>query len=323
MHRRNFVATLGGCAAHLAAVGAAGGFGMRRLFAARPRGPVVAEEPWGRLEQLSDGVWALISTPLVDDPKARLTVANGGIIAGRSGVALVEGLVSPEGARWLASAARELTGRAPDHVILTHYHGDHSTGLSALYEDGDAILHASQTTLATLQRSAEENGRVLSTKGFADERLTLVGEGGPSRLDLGDRRLEIRPALGHTDSDLWIVLEDPHITFCGDLVWNHMVPNYVDAIPSRLSTSVRALVDEPADPWVPGHGDLADSADLDQYLTFIDAIEDAARRAIAAGTPPEAAAAEYRPPPTLGEWVAFSPRYYEVAFRAWERELGD
>jgi len=322
MRRRDFVTTVGGCVAHLAAVGAAGGLTARRLFAARPRGQVVAEEPWGRLERLADGVWALISTPLVDDPKARITVANGGIVAGRNGVALIEGLVSPEGARWLAAQAQELTGRPPEHVILTHYHGDHSTGLSALSEDGDAILHASPTTLETLRRSAEENDRELSTRGFTGGRLALIDEGRPTRLDLGDRRLEIRPAAGHTDSDAWIVLEDPHITWCGDLMWNAMVPNYVDAIPSRLSESVRALVREPAEPWVPGHGDLADADDMDRYTAFIDAIEDAARRAIATGTPAEAAVAEFRPPESLGEWVAFSPRYYEVAFRAWERELG-
>lgn len=322
MRRRDFVATLGGCAAHLAAVGAASRPGVRRLFAARPRGPVVAEEPWGRLERLSDGVWTLVSTPLADDPRASLTVANGGIVAGRDGVALIEGLVSPDGARWLAAQARELTGRDPDHVILTHYHGDHSNGLSAHYEDREAILHAAQTTLDTLRRGAEERGREASTDGFAGERLAVVPEGGPTRLDLGDRRLEIRPAVGHTDSDLWIALEDPHITWCGDLVWNGMVPNYMDAIPSRLSTSVRALAGEPSDTWVPGHGDLADGDDMDRYVAFIDAIEDAARRAFGTGTPAEAAAAEYRPPEGLGEWVAFSPRYYEVAFRAWERELG-
>lgn len=322
MHRRRFLTTVGACATHLAVVNAAAGLGTHRLFAARPRRPIVAREPWGRLERLSDGVWALVSTPLNDDPQASLTVANGGIVAGRSGVALIEGLVSPEGARWLAGQARRLTGRPPDHVILTHYHGDHANGLPGLREDGDAILHASQTTLDALREGAAESGRAAPTTGFAAERLALAPEGGLTRIDLGGRRLEIHSALGHTDSDLWIVLEDPRITWCGDLVWNGMVPNYVDAIPSHLSASVRALAREPSDAWVPGHGDVADAGDMDRYLAFLIAIEDAARRALAAGTPVEAAAAEFRPPAALGEWVAFSPAYYEVAFRAWERELG-
>lgn len=323
MRRREFVASIGACAAHLAAAGAAGGFMARRLFAANPRGVVARDEPWGRLERVADGVWALVSTPLVDDPRASLTVANGGIVAGRAGVVLIEGLVSREGARWLAAAARELTGRAPDHVVLTHYHGDHSNGLAAHHEDGAAILHATRTTLETLRTGAAKRGREPATRGFAGDRLALVAGDRSTVLDLGDRRLWIRPALGHTDSDLWIVLDDPHVVWCGDLVWNGLVPNYVDAIPSRLSASVGALIAEPAEIWVPGHGDLADRSALLRYAQLIDDVEEAARRALAAGTPIEAAAAEYRPPTTLGEWVAFSPRYYEVAFTAWERELRD
>lgn len=233
MLRRRFLGCLGGCAAHLAAVAIAGTTATKRLFAARARGPIVSQEPWGRLEQLGDGIWALISTPLNEHPRSSLTVANGGIVAGRSGVVLIEGLVSEEGARWLASAARELTGRPPDHVVLTHYHGDHSNGLSALRTDGEAMLHASATTLETLRRNAAESNRGDPTSGFEEDRLELVDERRPSSIDLGDRRLEVRPASGHTQSDLFIVLEDPAILWCGDLVWNGLVPNYMDAIPSR------------------------------------------------------------------------------------------
>lgn len=321
MIRRQFLGSLGACAAHLAAVSVAGTAATKRLFAANARGPVVSEEPWGRLEQLGDGIWALISTPLNEHLRSSLTVANGGIVAGRDGVAVIEGLVSEDGARWLASAARELTGRPPDHVVLTHYHGDHSNGLPAHQTDGEAILHASATTLDTLRRDAAEKDREAPTSGFEEDRLELINERRSSWIDLGDRRLEVRPASGHTKSDLFIVLEDPAILWCGDLVWNGLVPNYMDAIPSRLSTSVRTLAAEPCEMWVPGHGDLADRSVLDRYLALIDDIEDAARRAVAAGDPPEAAAADYAPPESLGEWVTFSPRYYEVAFRAWEQEL--
>lgn len=231
MLRRRFLGSLGACAAHLAAVSVAGTTATKRLFAARARGPVVSQEPWGRLEQLGDGIWALISTPLNEHPRSSLTVANGGIVAGRSGVVLIEGLVSEEGARWLASAARELTGRSPDHVVLTHYHGDHSSGLSALRTDGEAMLHASATTLETLRRNAAEGDREDPTSGFEEGRLELVDERRPSSIDLGDRRLEVRPASGHTQSDLFIVLEDPAILWCGDLVWNGLVPK-----PSRLAS---------------------------------------------------------------------------------------
>ncbi len=320
MKRREFIGSMGACGAYVATTLAAGTAAARRAFAARPRGQVLATEPWGRLEQVDDGIWALVSTPLADHPQAHLTVANGGIVAGRSGVVVVEGLVSEEGARWLATAAMELTGRRPDHVVLTHYHGDHSTGLAAWSADGP-VLHASSITLDTLSRRAQDRNREAPTSGFTGSRLRLVNETGSTWIDVGDRRLEIRVAAGHTDSDLFVVLEDPRVIFCGDLVWNGLFPNYMDAIPSRLSASVRGVAAESAELWVPGHGDLADRTAIERYVALIDDVEEAARRAHAAGDPPQSAAAEYRPPESLGSWTLFSPGYYETAFRAWDREL--
>ncbi|MNC92421.1 hypothetical protein D3C83_88470 [compost metagenome] len=84
---------------------------------------------------------------------------------------------------------------------------------------------------------------------------------------------------------------------------------------------MRALLDEPADRWVPGHGSLADRAAVVSYLSLLDDVEAAARRAIESGIPAADAARGYRPPGELGDWVLFGDRYYAVAFGAWEREL--
>jgi hypothetical protein len=73
--------------------------------------------------------------------------------------------------------------------------------------------------------------------------------------------------------------------------------------------------------YVPGHGPLANSQDLERYIQVIDDVGAAARRAIEGGTPAAEAAQSYRLPETLGEWTMFNSRYYEVAFIAWEREL--
>jgi hypothetical protein len=39
------------------------------------------------------------------------------------------------------------------------------------------------------------------------------------------------------------------------------------------------------------------------------------------GVPAAEAARTFRIPEALGEWMTFSGRYFEVALRAWEREL--
>src|SRR6476660_6765699 len=97
--RRDFVSRSGTCAAHLALAAAVAPDLLRTAWAHRPLGAVVASEPFGSLEQVADGIWALISTPLGGDST---TVSNGGIISGRSGVIAVEGFNRPAGAAWLA-----------------------------------------------------------------------------------------------------------------------------------------------------------------------------------------------------------------------------
>jgi glyoxylase-like metal-dependent hydrolase (beta-lactamase superfamily II) len=140
-------------------------------------------------------------------------------------------------------------------------------------------------------------------------------------IDLGGRRATITARAGHTTSDLTVFVDDPAVLFGGDLLWNHFFPNYVDAIPSVLSREVRSLSGVTGAVRVPGHGAIFGGDDFTRYVAVIDAVEAAARKAAAAGTPAAEGAKAFSLPPSLGEWTMFGDRYAEVALRAWEREL--
>lgn len=316
--RREFLRISAGCGAHMLMLSSLWPSRAAAIFEAG-RGPIVEREPWGRIEQVAGGIWAMISTPLED----RTTLCNGGIIRGRSGVVAIETFARPEGASWLARQARELTGRWPDHVILTHYHGDHSGGAAGyVRDDGAPPLHATTATRDLVTRAdAQRAGQppdAVKKKVFDDARP--IDAERESFIDLGDRRLRLVPRAGHTRSDVSIEIDDPAVVFCGDLVWNRMFPNYVDAIPSRLSRDVRALLREGSTTYVPGHGPLADTADMRRYITLLDSVEEAAMNAKRQGLSAADAAKSYAIPADLGEWTLFNPRYYETAIGAWLRE---
>jgi glyoxylase-like metal-dependent hydrolase (beta-lactamase superfamily II) len=283
---------------------------------------VSAQESFGRLEEVGEGLFALISTPLTGD---YTTVSNGGIIAGRDGVLVVEALQTAEGAEWLARQARELTGRWPTHVVVTHYHSDHTRGVAGYAHGGlregayPSILGTQKTQELTLRSLGEDVSDTLRRL-LADIELVEAGQG--ETIDLGGRIVRLVPRDGHTPSDVSVELPDDGLVWCGDLVWNGMFPNYMDAQPSKLSKAVRLLASGDWQTWVPGHGPLASSEDLGRYIAVIDGIEETARHAVLRGMTAEEAGEAHAISTDLGEWTLFNPNYFQRAIEAWMRELG-
>jgi len=279
-------------------------------------GRVVAREPFGNLERIAEGVWALVSTPLNGDST---TVSNGGIIVGKNAVLAIEGFNRPAGAQWLAGKARELTGRWPTHVALTHYHADHANGVAGYLTENDhpTVRATARTRDLVIERNKPED----ASRAAAVRDSVLITAAEPSTLDLGGRSVRVVPRLGHTESDVSLELDEPSIVFAGDLLWNAMFPNFVDAIPTKLAVSVRALRRSRDTLYVPGHGPLGHAAEYDRYVAMLDEVERAARTGLAAGTSAADLGAKFSLPSSLGEWTLFNKVFYQRAFEAWYREL--
>jgi glyoxylase-like metal-dependent hydrolase (beta-lactamase superfamily II) len=313
--RRDFLASSGSCAAHLALAATFMPSAARVLWA-RAIGTVVAREPFGTLEKVADGVWALISNPFGGDST---TISNGGIIAGRDGVLAIEGFYTPKGAEWLGGKARELTGHWPTHVAVTHYHADHANGVAGyLAGDGQPVVRSTEKTrdLVIARNKPADASRTATL-----EHAVLLSPTESTVLDLGGRVVRVIPRSGHTESDVSLEMDEPSIVFCGDLVWNGIFPNYVDAVPTELSKSARALRRSRDTVYVPGHGALTRQAELDRYYAIIDEVERAARSAHAKGQSPADAAAAFAFPPALAEGLNVNKPFVQRAFEAWERDL--
>lgn len=324
--RRDFLGVSLGCGAYVAFALAAGSTLSRRAFAAPLAGEVVRTEPFARVDKLADGVWAIVSTPNLSGDMR--TVSNGGIIAGRDAVLVVEGLNTPAGGAWLSEMAKALTGRRPTHVVVTHLHGDHTNGLAGHLGGADAPTVIG--TASTRRLLAERNAAAPQTGEGAIRRTAnaivlpdsvIVDESKATEIDLGGKTVRLTPRAGHSPSDLTIELLEPRVFWCGDLVFNGMFPYYGDATPSKLGAACNAMLTDPATTYVPGHGAVADSSALKPYLALLADVEAAARRAFENGVPASEAWQQYNPPAALGEWGKFRPDVHRFAFEAWEREL--
>ena len=274
-----------------------------------PRGLEAAlpeAQPWGAIEKVADGIWAVASTPLAE--RDFTTVCNGGIVAGKDRVLVVEAFASSDGASWAAEAAKALTGRAPTDVVVSHYHGDHTGGLAGMAAEGAGpTLHVTPTTLGRVRDSGQLG-------------ISSLSEDEPLELDLGGRAVIFRPFSGHTASDVTVEVPQQGVLFGGDLLWNRMLPNFVDARPLELSGTLRALAASKAEVVVPGHGPVGGADIARKNVELAELYEQAGRKSFESGTSPADAAKELE----LGEfgsWTAFNPAYVERAIGAWHQAL--
>ena len=302
---------------------AAASVGARRSFAAESQGTILAEAPWGRIEELHEGVWEIVSTPLANND--RTTLSNGGIVAGTERVLVIEGFASPAGAAWAARQAHAVTGRWPTDVVITHHHGDHANGVTGYLENGDApcIWITGHTRQVLTQDGLRNNGRGdEASRASLFETAGEIAAGQRTEIDLGGRTVRLEPRAGHTASDVTIELDDPSVVFYGDLLWNGMFPDFRDTTPSLFAESIQAAKRERDTVYVPGHGPLAGTADIERLLAMLDEVEQAARSSFGTQVSATEAGGLFRLPESLGRWTMLGDHYFEVAFGAWHRELG-
>ena len=131
--------------------------------------------------------------------------------------------------------------------IVESKSGAESVQFAAEAERKAARLRATPQTIQLVRADDQRRNRPAepARDALLQSTLAIAGDA-PASIDLGGRMVYIVPRAGHTASDLTVELEDPRIVIAGDLFWNRMFPNFVDAVPSVLTRSVWAVGHEPA-----------------------------------------------------------------------------
>jgi cyclase len=78
--------------------------------------------------------------------------------------------------------------------------------------------------------------------------------------------------LGHTGGDLTIAVPDAHVLFCGDMLWRKVPPNLIDGSVKEWETTnadFTRIADANRIAYVPGHGDVADVKDVEDFRAYL------------------------------------------------------
>jgi cyclase len=221
------------------------------------------------IKQVGPGVYAAIDGP---EHKAG---SNSGFVIGDDGVLVVDGFFTLDAARALVAEIHRLTPKPIRYVVNTHYHLDHTGGDQAL-RDAGAIIIAHRNLRGWVRT---ENVHLLGaqiTPAFRAQIAALPLPDVTTDKDLtvwlGSRKVIVRTVLGHTGGDLTIFVPDAKVLFTGDLLWRKIPPNLIDGSVKEWSgtdADFAAMPDAAHVVFVPGHGDVANLADVKDFRAYL------------------------------------------------------
>ena len=163
-------------------------------------------------------------------------------------------------------------------VVVTHWHPDHSGGISVYSSNSEVIAH--HNVLRRLSRPQEGFG--LTKPGSHHEFAPRTSRGLPNKPI--DARLEfpanasnvevVHYPRAHTDGDLAVFFGDAQVVALGDLVWPASFP-FVDVhnggSATGIESALRAIIGRttPTYRFVPGHGATLSFDDVVDYLEMV------------------------------------------------------
>jgi glyoxylase-like metal-dependent hydrolase (beta-lactamase superfamily II) len=317
----------------------------RRVLTWSPDAPIL-EKPFARATKEGDGLYITIANPQ-GGPQC---LSNGGVLAGRDAVLVIEGHMQPPGAQFELELAKLVSNRPIRGAVNTHFHPDHAFGDSAYaaakvpiiaqdtapalikskYEalkgaDKAALLRPYEERLAAAttdiaQRRAKNDMTALEWMFSAVESTELIYptellsiDKPPTRIDLGGLTAVLECHRGHTPTDVVVRVPDRDVLFVGDLLFHREYPVCIDADMLAWRKVLEPMAAEPASTrFVPGHGPISDRDTVRDFIGVLDDLHAHAEKMIAAGATPFEAEDRYVIPTAFSDY----PHYW------WDWRIG-
>jgi cyclase len=268
-----------------------------------------------QLKLIGPNIWAAI-----DDAKGDAG-ANAGFVVGDDGVAVIDTFENEAAAKALLGQIHSLTHLPIKFVINTHYHLDHVAG-NRVFAQQEAVIVGHHSVRAWIHT---ENLKFFGEKIKPEEKALVQNLSAPEvtydtgvTLFLGSRRIEVNYMQGHTGGDSVVSIPDAGIVFCGDLFWRHTLPNLIDATTSTWISTLSEFTEQKADTlpnsalppaviFVPGHGDVGNADDVQEFQAYLTWLRGAVKKAVDANKKGDTLVAAVLPELTekYGSWEFF------------------
>jgi cyclase len=198
---------------------------------------------------------------------------NVGVSVGPDAVFVIDDQFAPMAPK-IKAAIAAISAKPVQFVLNTHFHFDHTGGNEALGKDG-ALIVAHDNVRKRM--SAEQLISFIGMRQAAAPKAALPVITVPGEVKFhinGDEVHAFHVPMAHTDGDLIVHFRNSDVVHMGDVFFNNMYP-FIDGSSGGTADGVVAAVDRvlalagDKTQIIPGHGPLANKADLQRYRDLL------------------------------------------------------
>lgn len=248
--------------------------------------PTAAQEDFGTLVPRGPGVWAWIASG--DNS------SNGAVIAGEDAALIVDPGLTPARAEALISAAEDASGKPVRWAVITHWHPDHSLGVTCLGEDRPTLVAHPMARRRLAEQAARQARGMAQATGGAEGmdgctvRLPDETVSDTRTIDLGGVQVEVfHPGLAHTEGDLLVWSPQLGALATGDLFMHEASPQAGEGSTLNWVEVLNDLVDRSPRAVVAGHFGPSEPADLIRFRDYMASLATQVRDGIEGGASDE------------------------------------
>ncbi len=264
------------------------------------------------MEQVADGVYALIASTDYPPASPKLAICNGGFAIGSDGVLVIDPFQTPALGDLMLEAVASVTDKPVRYVLNTHYHFDHTGGNPAAAAQGIPVVGrgAIREYIADRNKSLDPNPK-----------LPDIVVNSETELWLGDRGVKVERVEGHSQgTDVVAYIPDAKVLFAGDMVFNQRIPYTADSdLRSWQGSLYRLIAQYPDAKVVPGHGPLTDVGGIKLQQAYFNQLERTAMGWKAQGLTKEEAIAQASQIPAAFSGYKFQGLYQGNLEKAYEQ----
>ncbi|HEX7534100.1 MAG TPA: MBL fold metallo-hydrolase, partial [Syntrophales bacterium] len=235
-----------------------------------------------------------IQTEKVADNVFMLIGAGGniGVSAGKDCVFMIDTSYAPLADK-IKAAIATVSGKPIQYVVNTHWHQDHVGGNEYFAKAGATVVaHDNVRKRVSTEQVVKILNRTVPP--LPESALPVITFSQNVTFYLNGNEIFIfHIARAHTDGDAIVHFKKSNVIHMGDIYFNGMYP-FIDlsaggSINGMIAAVTRiVLLCDQNTKVMPGHGQLSNKAELEEYLKMLVAVRDRIAREIKAGKPLDA-----------------------------------